>query len=66
MEETFPIIHSRLVRRNRNCSKNPYGADLSLLRDTSRGQARNDSARTGAYAWRRRSTVIAYPEPSRS
>jgi hypothetical protein len=36
MEETVPIIHSGLVRRNRIFSKNPYGAKLSHLRDSSR------------------------------
>ena len=33
MEETVPIIHSRLVRRNRNFSANPYGAKFSLQGD---------------------------------
>jgi hypothetical protein len=31
MEETVPIIHSRLMRRNRNFSKNPYGLRVSYL-----------------------------------
>jgi len=34
MEETVPIIHSTLVRRNRNFSKNPYGAKMSHLGHT--------------------------------
>ena len=32
MEETVPIIHSDLVRRNSFFSENPYGANLSHLR----------------------------------
>ena len=34
MEETVPIIHSGLMRRNRNFSKNPYGVILWHLRVT--------------------------------
>lgn len=31
MEETIPIIHSPLMRRNRNFSENPYGATMWYL-----------------------------------
>jgi hypothetical protein len=34
MEETVPIIHSPLMRRNRNFSKNPYGVRMWHLRIT--------------------------------
>jgi hypothetical protein len=32
MEETVPILHSRLTQRNRNFSKNTYGVEVSHLR----------------------------------
>jgi hypothetical protein len=31
MEETVPTIHSTLMRRNRNFSKNTYGVKVSHL-----------------------------------
>jgi hypothetical protein len=48
MEETVPIIHSRLMRRNRNFSKNPYGVIVWYLRVSSRIPPADDSARIGA------------------
>ncbi len=55
MEETVPIIHSGLMRRNRIFSKNPYGVEVWHLRVTfcrkrgcNAGQPANDSARNGA------------------
>ncbi len=51
MEETVPIIHSELMRRNRNFSKNPYGVEVWYLRVTfycGAGRAANDRARNGA------------------
>jgi hypothetical protein len=55
MEETVPIIHSTLMRRNRNLGENPYGVKVSYLSVTIcadarklRPQTANDSARIGA------------------
>jgi len=55
MEETVPIIHSGLMRRNRNFSKNPYGVEVWHLCVTFRRGAgsdekacANDRARSGA------------------
>jgi hypothetical protein len=42
MEETVPIIHSPLMRRNRNLSGNPYGVKLWYLRVTFAAFGRND------------------------
>lgn len=48
MEETVPIIHSPLMRRNRNFSKNPYGVTMTYLPVFSRARPFDDSARIGA------------------
>jgi hypothetical protein len=48
MEETVPIIHSRLMRRNRNFSKNPYGVILWHLCVTFGIPPADDTARNGA------------------
>ncbi|SAK42050.1 hypothetical protein AWB78_00280 [Caballeronia calidae] len=48
MEETVPIIHSRLMRRNTNFSKNPYSVDLWYLRVIFEIPPADDSARNGA------------------
>jgi hypothetical protein len=48
MEETVPIIHRRLMRRNRNFSKNPYGVILWHLDVTFRILPADDTARNGA------------------
>ncbi|SAK51158.1 hypothetical protein AWB80_01589 [Caballeronia pedi] len=48
MEETVPIIHRRLMRRNRNFSKNPYGVILWHLCVTFRIPPADDTARNGA------------------
>ena len=48
MEETGPIIHSRLMRRNRNFSKNPYSVDLWYLNVIFRISPADDTARNGA------------------
>ncbi|SAK73257.1 hypothetical protein AWB83_03605 [Caballeronia ptereochthonis] len=48
MEETVPIIHSHLMRCNRNFSKNPYGVILWYLRVTFRNLPADDTARNGA------------------
>jgi hypothetical protein len=61
MEETVPIIHSCLVRRNRNSSKNPYGGKLSRLCDFDSRKRGDQSARTGASMTRHHSRVVTYP-----
>jgi hypothetical protein len=48
MEETVPIIHRGLMRRNRNFSKNPYGVIVWYLRVTFRISPADDRARNGA------------------
>jgi hypothetical protein len=51
MEETVPILHSYLMRRNTNLSRNPNGVELWYLRVTRQNVVRmasNDSARIGA------------------
>jgi hypothetical protein len=48
MEETVPIIHSHLMRRNRNFGKNPYGVALWYLRVIFRICPADDRARNGA------------------
>jgi hypothetical protein len=48
MEETVPILHSPLMRRNRNFSKNPYGVTMWYLRVTFCAKPSDDSARNGA------------------
>lgn len=48
MEETVPIIHSPLMRRNRNFSKNPYGVTMWYLPLRFRARPFDDSARIGA------------------
>jgi|GEM_PF-1416210 hypothetical protein len=51
MEETVPIIHSVLMRRNSFSSKNPYGVDVWYLCVTfcdALDESHDDSARNGA------------------
>jgi|KBSMisStandDraft_5_1062788.scaffolds.fasta_scaffold4855456_2 hypothetical protein len=48
MEETVPIIHRRLMRRNRNFGTNPYGVRLWYLRVTFQIPRADDTARNGA------------------
>ncbi len=48
MEETVLIIHSHLMRRNRNFGKNPYGVPLWYLSVTFRISRTDDRARIGA------------------
>ncbi|SPB14259.1 hypothetical protein NOV72_01508 [Caballeronia novacaledonica] len=48
MEETVPIIHRRLMRRNRNFGKNPYSFHLWYLRVTFWISPVDDRARNGA------------------
>ncbi|CAH2782573.1 MAG: hypothetical protein CBHOC_1490 [uncultured Caballeronia sp.] len=47
-EEILSIIHTRLMRRNRNFSKIPYGVILLYLRVTFRISPADDRARNGA------------------
>ncbi|SAK40182.1 hypothetical protein AWB77_00192 [Caballeronia fortuita] len=48
MEETVPIIHRHLMRRNRNFGKNPYGVSVWYLRVTLPISPSDDTARIGA------------------